>query len=68
MFVGRNDFQVKIRGLRIELGEIESAICSVDGVSQAVVVVRKNESGRQFICAFYTEETAVDVADIKKVF
>ena len=66
MFVGRNDFQVKIRGLRIELGEIESAICSVDGVSQAVVVVRKNESGRQFICAFYTEETAVDVADIKK--
>ncbi len=66
VFVGRNDFQVKIRGLRIELGEIESAICSVDGISQAVVVVRKDESGRQLICAFYTEKSAVDVSEIKR--
>lgn len=54
VYVGRNDFQVKIRGLRIELGEIESAICGIDGISQAVVVVRKNTEGRQLICAFYT--------------
>ena len=53
-YVGRNDFQVKIRGLRIELGEIENAICGIDGISQAVVVVRKNNEGRQLICAFYT--------------
>ena len=56
VYVGRNDFQVKIRGLRIELGEIENAINSVDGVSQSVVVVRKDENGRQLICAFYTGE------------
>ena len=55
-YVGRNDFQVKIRGLRIELGEIENAINSVDGISQSVVVVRKDEAGRQLICAFYTGE------------
>ena len=67
MFVGRNDFQVKIRGLRIELGEVENAICAVDGVSQAVVVVRKDDSGRQLICAFYTEKAGVVIADIKKV-
>ena len=54
VYVGRNDFQVKIRGLRIELGEIENAICGIDGISQAVVVVRKNAEGRQLICAFYT--------------
>lgn len=53
-FVGRNDFQVKIRGLRIELGEIENAILSVGDIQQAVVVVRKNNEGRQIICAFYT--------------
>lgn len=53
-YVGRNDFQVKIRGLRIELGEIENAICGIEGISQAVVVVRKNNEGRQLICAFYT--------------
>ena len=56
VYVGRNDFQVKIRGLRIELGEIENAINSVDGVSQSVVIVRKDENGRQLICAFYTGE------------
>lgn len=65
VYVGRNDFQVKIRGLRIELGEIENAIAGVEGVSQAVVVVRKDETGRQLICAFYTETTPVDLDTIK---
>ena len=64
VYVGRNDFQVKIRGLRIELGEIENAICSIDGISQAVVVVRKNNEGRQLICAFYTG-TETEAKDIR---
>lgn len=56
VFVGRNDFQVKIRGLRIELGEIESALQNIEGIERAVVVVRENSENRQFICAFYTGE------------
>ena len=63
-YIGRTDFQVKIRGLRIELGEIENAICGIDGISQAVVVVRKNAEGRQLICAFYTG-AEVDAKDIR---
>jgi non-ribosomal peptide synthetase component F len=54
VFVGRNDFQVKIRGLRIELGEIENAVSSVDGIIMSVAVVREDKQGRQFICVFYT--------------
>lgn len=54
VYVGRSDFQVKIRGLRIELGEIESALQSVAGIDRAVVVVRKDKEDRQLICAFYT--------------
>ncbi len=64
VYVGRNDFQVKIRGLRIELGEIENALDSIDEISQAVVVVRKNAEGRQLICAFYTG-AEVDAKEIR---
>lgn len=63
--MGRNDFQVKIRGLRIELGEIENAIAGVDGISQAVVIVREDKTGRQLICAFYTEAAPVELEAVK---
>ncbi|MEU8393496.1 condensation domain-containing protein, partial [Micromonospora sp. NPDC048843] len=41
-YLGRSDFQVKLRGLRIELGEIESVLNAMDSVRQAVVVVRSD--------------------------
>ncbi|MDV8075435.1 amino acid adenylation domain-containing protein [Rhodococcus sp. IEGM 1370] len=39
-YIGRADFQVKLRGLRIELGEVENAILGSESVSRAVVLVR----------------------------
>lgn len=41
-FMGRVDHQVKLRGFRIELGEIEAALGKEPGVSEAVVVLRRN--------------------------
>ncbi|MBO5934295.1 MAG: amino acid adenylation domain-containing protein [Clostridia bacterium] len=65
VFIGRNDFQVKIRGQRIELGEIENAIAETDGIIHTVVTVRKDKTDRQLICAFYTgtEKTAREIKD-----
>ncbi|OZF39998.1 hypothetical protein CH296_01470 [Rhodococcus sp. 14-2496-1d] len=42
-YIGRSDFQVKLRGLRIELGEIESALLELSGIEQAVVLVRRDQ-------------------------
>ncbi len=46
-FLGRNDFQVKIRGHRIELGEIEAALETQESVRSAVVVVRTTGDGQE---------------------
>src|SRR5690606_31906610 len=43
VYLGRTDFQVKLRGLRIELGEIEAALTYLDEIAQAVVVARGGE-------------------------
>jgi amino acid adenylation domain-containing protein len=41
-FLGRNDFQVKIRGMRVELGEIEVELKRHARVREVAVVMRKD--------------------------
>lgn len=51
-YLGRQDHQVKIRGLRIELGEIESTIREYPGISDCIVVVREYSDNIVLIIAY----------------
>ncbi len=50
-YVGRNDFQVKLRGFRIELNEIESQLLAMEKIKQAVVICKD-----QVLIAYYVAE------------
>ncbi|HTO93590.1 MAG TPA: amino acid adenylation domain-containing protein, partial [Bacteroidota bacterium] len=51
-FLGRNDFQIKIRGFRVELGEIESALAAHPAVAESVVVAAGDGGLERRLVAF----------------
>ncbi|TLG92994.1 amino acid adenylation domain-containing protein, partial [Pseudomonas edaphica] len=59
-YLGRNDDQVKVRGVRVELGEIESRLAAVEGVGEAVVLVRE---GR--LLAWFTENYPLAIETLR---
>ncbi|MBF6356082.1 amino acid adenylation domain-containing protein [Nocardia higoensis] len=62
-YLGRTDFQVKIRGLRIELGEIETALAAHEGVRRAVVIVHTDEQLGDQLVGYVLPEAAAGEVD-----
>ncbi|WP_296881155.1 non-ribosomal peptide synthetase [uncultured Methanobrevibacter sp.] len=62
---GRNDTQIKLRGLRIELSEIEGAIANYENVTLSKVVVKKINS-IEHLCAYFTASCDIDIDDLKQ--
>jgi non-ribosomal peptide synthetase component F len=64
-YLGREDHQVKIRGLRIELGEIENSIRQFAGVVECVAVVKKYSETVILIIAYVVCRDDLKTEDLK---
>lgn len=66
-YAGRNDFQVKLRGLRIELGEIEARLAALPDIAQAAVLMREDRPGDQRLVAYLTarDGAAIDASAVR---
>lgn len=58
-FIGRQDFQVKIRGLRIELDEINNVVQSFSSIQKAITIYNKH------LITFITANETVDILKLK---
>jgi amino acid adenylation domain-containing protein len=62
-YLGRTDFQVKLRGQRIELGEIEAALLRDPSVREAAVAVRGETVAGYVVAA---EDVTIDPAALRE--
>ncbi|MEU1980659.1 amino acid adenylation domain-containing protein [Nocardia sp. NPDC019395] len=65
-YLGRTDFQVKIRGLRIELGEIESAMLADERIARAVCIAHATPAGDQLAAYVVVRgEAGLDTVELR---
>ncbi|MBW7453179.1 amino acid adenylation domain-containing protein, partial [Paenibacillus sepulcri] len=64
-FLGRKDFQTKIRGFRVELGEVEHCLLQHPGVEEAIAVSMKDSAGMDVLCAYFVSRQKLPVAELR---
>jgi amino acid adenylation domain-containing protein len=65
-FLGRVDFQVKIRGIRIEPGEIENVMLKHPAVKEAVVIAKERRAGDKYLCMYYMLKSQVGEEELRE--
>ncbi|HLL45784.1 MAG TPA: amino acid adenylation domain-containing protein, partial [Longimicrobiaceae bacterium] len=59
-FLGRGDFQLKIRGHRVEPAEVEAALRAHPGVREAVAAPWEDDAGERRLAAYLVPEEGVE--------
>ena len=65
-YIGRRDFQIKIRGLRVELSEIENQLLLITGIKSCAVIYKKDEDDA-YIEAFFTSIKDINISEIRLI-
>lgn len=66
-YLGRLDFQIKLRGYRIEPGEIETAVEAFPGITRCVVTVHRGAGADDArLVAYYQAEEAIDADALRE--
>jgi amino acid adenylation domain-containing protein len=68
-FLGRADYQIKLRGHRIEPAEIEATLEECEGIRRAVVVLREDRAEDKRLVAYVTGDLQVanHLADLREL-
>ncbi len=64
-YIGRKDFQIKIRGLRVELSEIENKFLEIPQIDNSAVIYKQDENDN-YLVGFFTSNAEIDAADIRQ--
>ncbi|NOQ27508.1 MAG: amino acid adenylation domain-containing protein, partial [Bacteroidales bacterium] len=67
-YIGRKDFQIKIRGNRVELGEVEGLLDRFPGISKSIVKYFKQAEGDGELVSYYVpnDEAHIEKEELKK--
>ena len=70
-FMGRTDYQVKVRGYRIETGEIENVLMKYEAIREVVVEARAEVAGEEeipvsYLCAYIVSDSIIEEGDIRE--
>lgn len=68
VYLGRKDFQVKIRGQRIEIGEIEAKLNNLPNVEMSAVIIKTEVAENPLLAAFVviSENNPIQPFEIKQ--
>ena len=66
-FIGRRDFQIKLRGYRIELEEIENRLRRQEGIKAAVVTLFEDATGDRQLAGYVVADQDLDIQELRRL-